>query len=67
LFFPGPQVIDRSRGPSWCRYEQPWNEEKVPSIGELLEETRAQCPDIAAAENVFAAHDYWWLDLPKKT
>ncbi|ELR23326.1 ribonuclease z, putative [Acanthamoeba castellanii str. Neff] len=48
-------------------YEQPWNEEKVPSIEELLEETRAQCPDIAAAENVFAAHDYWWIDLPKKT
>jgi hypothetical protein len=48
-----------------CRYEQPWNEEKVPSIAEMLEETRAQCPDIA--DNVFAAYDFWWIDLPKKT
>ena len=56
---------DCSHEPSWCRYEQPWNEEKVPSIEELLEETRAQCPDIA--EDVFAAYDYWWIDLPKKT
>jgi hypothetical protein len=45
------------------RYEQPWNEEKVPSIADLLAETRAQCPDIAG--QVYAAHDYWWIDIPK--
>jgi len=48
-----------------CRYTQPWNDEKLPTIEDLLNEAKNECKDSCVKE-VFAASDFWFLEIPPK-